>query len=64
MAQESKAAVRGHWEAEPCGSTLARAEPGTRKFYAQVEAERYRLEPFIPDCPQTRLRALASVAYR
>ena len=43
-----KDAVRAHWEADPCGSRLADAEPGSREFFDQVEAERYRLEPFIP----------------
>jgi ubiquinone/menaquinone biosynthesis C-methylase UbiE len=44
----TKEAVRAHWEADPCGSRLASAPPGTAEFFAQVEAERYRLEPFIP----------------
>lgn len=48
MTETLKEAVRAHWEAEPCGSRLADAEPGSREFFAQVEAERYRLEPFIP----------------
>lgn len=39
--------MRAHWEAEPCGSRLADAEPGSREFFDQVETERYRLEPFI-----------------
>jgi ubiquinone/menaquinone biosynthesis C-methylase UbiE len=46
--QATKDAVRAHWEADPCGSRLAGAEPGSREFFDQVEAERYRLEPFIP----------------
>jgi ubiquinone/menaquinone biosynthesis C-methylase UbiE len=45
---ELKEAVRGHWEADPCGSKLAEAEPGTPEFYAEVERTRYELEPFIP----------------
>lgn len=49
---ELKERVRAHWEAEPCGSSLARAEPGTREFYAEVERERYRLEPYIHDFAQ------------
>lgn len=40
--------VRRFWEAAPCGSGTAAAEPGTPKFFAQVERERYRREPFIP----------------
>jgi ubiquinone/menaquinone biosynthesis C-methylase UbiE len=46
--QATKDAVRAHWEADPCGSRLADAAPGTREFFDQVEAERDRLEPFIP----------------
>jgi ubiquinone/menaquinone biosynthesis C-methylase UbiE len=48
VAQATKEAVRAHWEADPCGSKLAAAEPGSRAFFDQVEAERNRLEPFIP----------------
>ena len=48
MTETLKEAVRAHWEADPCGSRLADAEPGSREFFDQVEAERYRLEPFIP----------------
>jgi ubiquinone/menaquinone biosynthesis C-methylase UbiE len=43
-----KQAVRSYWEAAPCGAKLADAEPGSPDFYAQVEQERYRREPFIP----------------
>jgi ubiquinone/menaquinone biosynthesis C-methylase UbiE len=42
-----KEAVRLHWEADPCGSKLVTAEPGTAEFYEQMERERYALEPFI-----------------
>jgi ubiquinone/menaquinone biosynthesis C-methylase UbiE len=48
VTQASKEAVRAHWEVDPCGSRLADAEPGSREFFDQVEAERYRIEPFIP----------------
>jgi SAM-dependent methyltransferase len=44
-----KEAVRLHWEADPCGSKLVTAEPGTAEFYEQMERERYALEPFIRD---------------
>jgi ubiquinone/menaquinone biosynthesis C-methylase UbiE len=43
-----KERVREHWEAEPCGTTTARADPGTKEFFDQVEAHRYRVESFIP----------------
>lgn len=45
----SKDKVRAYWEARPCGSAHASAEPGTSEFFAQVEEERTRLEPFIAD---------------
>jgi ubiquinone/menaquinone biosynthesis C-methylase UbiE len=48
MSAPEKEAVRQHWEADPCGSKLADAEPGSPEFFAQIERERYRLEPFVP----------------
>ncbi|HUP33607.1 MAG TPA: hypothetical protein VM184_11275, partial [Gaiellaceae bacterium] len=48
MSETLKEAVRAHWEADPCGSRLADAPPGSREFFDEVEAERDRLEPFIP----------------
>lgn len=42
-----KSSVRSYWEQEPCGTSTATAEPGTRAFYDEVERERYRLEPYI-----------------
>jgi len=45
----AKDGVRRHWEAEPCGSSLTTAEPGTRQFYDELERTRYALEPFIVD---------------
>ena len=45
---EGKELVRAHWEREPCGTSTADAEPGTPEFFAQVERERYRLEPYVP----------------
>lgn len=40
--------VRSFWQAEPCGTSTAEAEPGTREFFGQVERRRYELEPYIP----------------
>lgn len=45
---ELKEQVKQHWEQEPCGTSTASATPGTSEFFAEVEAERYRLEPYIP----------------
>ena len=56
--------VRAHWEAAPCGARTARAEPGTREFFDQVESWRYRVEPFIPgfaDFPRWRERDVLEV---
>jgi ubiquinone/menaquinone biosynthesis C-methylase UbiE len=41
--------VRRFWEADPCGSKQATAPAGTPAFFAQVDARRARLEPFIAD---------------
>lgn len=43
-----KAEVRAFWESGPCGTRLASSHPGTPEFFAEVEAARYRAEPFIP----------------
>jgi SAM-dependent methyltransferase len=48
MSEKLKDDVRRYWEAEPCGTTTVATQPGTLEFFAQVEQERYRLEPFIP----------------
>ena len=45
---EAKEAVRRHWEADPCGRSLARSPVGTPEFFDEIERARYRLEPFIP----------------
>jgi SAM-dependent methyltransferase len=49
MATPLKERVRSYWEGEPCGTKTATAPFGTREFFAQVEAERDRLEPYIAD---------------
>jgi SAM-dependent methyltransferase len=48
MPEATKDQVRAHWEADPCGGKLTRAEPGSAAFYSEVERTRYELEPFIP----------------
>jgi ubiquinone/menaquinone biosynthesis C-methylase UbiE len=45
---DAKESVRAYWDAAPCGSSHATAEPGSKEFFDQVEEARYRLEPFIP----------------
>ena len=40
--------VRAFWQAHPCGTKFADAEPGTRRFYELVEKHRYEKEWHIP----------------
>ncbi|OLE53366.1 MAG: hypothetical protein AUG51_13080 [Acidobacteria bacterium 13_1_20CM_3_53_8] len=39
-----KERVRAFWQANPCGTKFADAEPGTRAFYERVEEHRYAKE--------------------
>ena len=48
MMPDAKRAVRDYWNAAPCGSSLTVEEAGSKAFYDEIEAVRYRLEPFIP----------------
>ena len=43
-----KEEVRAFWQAHPCGTKFADAEPGTRRFYELVEKHRYDGEWHIP----------------
>src|SRR4051812_43893688 len=40
--------VRAFWQANPCGTKFADAEPGSRRFYELVEEHRYTKEWHIP----------------
>ena len=40
--------MRAFWQANPCGTKFADAEPGSRLFYERVEEHRYRTEWHIP----------------
>jgi SAM-dependent methyltransferase len=42
-----KQLVREYWEEQPCGSDAARSEYGSASFFDEIEAHRYRTEPFI-----------------
>ena len=42
-----KERVRAHWQRRPCASETASAPFGTPAFFAEVERERYRLEPYV-----------------
>lgn len=43
-----KDAVRAHWQAQPCG-TRDLPTGDRRRFFDELERERYRLEPYIRD---------------
>jgi ubiquinone/menaquinone biosynthesis C-methylase UbiE len=43
-----KERVRAFWQANPCGTKFADAEPGSRRFYELVEQHRYQKEWHIP----------------
>jgi len=44
-----KERVRAFWQANPCGTKFADAEPGTRRFFELVEQHRYEKEWHIPE---------------
>jgi len=46
---EVKVEVRTYWEAEPCGEGLAHAERGSHEYFAEIEAAKDRLEPYVHD---------------
>jgi len=46
-ADELKSAVREHWSREPCG-TRGVDPAERRRFFEQVERERYEWEPYLP----------------
>jgi SAM-dependent methyltransferase len=46
--QNLKERVRAFWQAHPCGTKFADAEPGSRLFFERVEEHRYRTEWHIP----------------
>jgi len=45
--EREKSAVRDYWQARPCGTTLSGERAGSPEFFAEIEAKRYRAEPFI-----------------
>src|SRR5262245_33463595 len=40
--------VRGYWDHQPCNIRHGVAPVGTREYFDQVEARKYRVEPHIP----------------
>lgn len=47
MGADLKAAVRRHWDEEPCGTRYGDADQSRVEYFTQLERERYRLEPEI-----------------
>jgi 2-polyprenyl-3-methyl-5-hydroxy-6-metoxy-1,4-benzoquinol methylase len=46
--QASVADVQTYWDRQPCNIRHGVAELGTREYFDQVEARKYRVEPHIP----------------
>lgn len=42
-----KADVREYWNARPCGEGLTHAERGSPQYFAEIEAAKDRLEPYV-----------------
>lgn len=61
MSAATKDQVRSFWSRTPCGSWDATAPEGTREYFAQIEARRYELEPFIGRFAQFRTTSGQSV---
>lgn len=47
MASEEE--IRDYWQAQTCGTSHATAEPFSQGYFDEIEAHRYRTEPFIRD---------------
>lgn len=59
-----KDAVQRYWDEQPCGTRESTAALGSREFFAELEAARYRLEGFIPrlvDFPRWRGKQVLEV---
>jgi len=39
--------VRSFWDNKPCDSELSKSAPGTRQFFEDIDADRYRHEAHI-----------------
>jgi ubiquinone/menaquinone biosynthesis C-methylase UbiE len=49
MAEDLKTRVHDFWQANPCGAKFAKADIGTREFFAELEQHRYATEWHIPE---------------
>jgi len=58
-----KGRVKAHWEREACGTRYGN-ETDRRRYFDEISAARYRLEPFIPgfaDFPGARDKAILEI---
>jgi hypothetical protein len=57
--------VRAYWDARPCNLRHGTAPVGTREYFDQVEARKYRVEPHIvafADAPSWRSKDVLEVS--
>jgi ubiquinone/menaquinone biosynthesis C-methylase UbiE len=47
MAAATEQAIRDYWQAETCGTNHTDAERLSKRYFDEIEAVRYRLEPYI-----------------
>lgn len=47
MAAATEQEIRTYWQGSTCGSVHADAEPLSQAYFDEIEAHRYRVEPFI-----------------
>ena len=58
-----KERVKEHWEREACGTRYG-SEPDRKRFFDEISAARYRLEPYIPafaNFPSARGKAILEI---
>ena len=47
MSNDLQAAVKDFWNARPCGSLASTQTPASSRYFDEIEADRYRHEPYI-----------------
>ena len=47
--EEKQERVREFWNNKPCGSDMSKHDPAERKYYEEIEEERYRYQYHIPE---------------
>src|SRR5262249_38804101 len=58
--------VQGYWDRQPCNIRHGVAPIGTREYFDQVEARKYRVEPHIPgfaDFPRWRGKKVLEIGW-